>query len=265
MVTPLVVGRQSVAEYWRDRSRRRDWVEILVGYGLILAVIWTPSPYQQLVYWVPVVWIAGGTWLSFKSCGGMGWRVTNLLGSLWVVGVALVLAGIALAVSARVGALHAPAGVGLLVRTYIGYMVWSFAQQFLIMDFLLWRLLRLMTPKWAVLLAATVFALTHVPNPVLFPLTMVWGLVACVVFVKYRNLWSLGMAHAILGICVAVSFPVRLTHNMRVGTEYLRFQSAAEMGESSGVERVGGAGRGLEMAQTAVAQAVRAEDAELRR
>jgi len=252
--------RSWVAGYWRERTRRRDWVEIVVGYGLILAVIWTPRPYQRMVYWLPVAWIAGASWLSFKSWRGMGWRAVNLVRSFWVVWVALALAGVAVTVSARVGALHAPAGPILLVRTYIGYAIWSFVQQFLMMDFFLWRLLRLMTAKWAVVVAATIFALTHVPNPVLLPLTMVWGLAACAVFLKYGNLWPLGMAHAILGVCVAVSFPARLTHNMRVGLGYLRFHTPAELHERTHTERR--VVRGLEIAEMTAAEALGAEDAE---
>jgi membrane protease YdiL (CAAX protease family) len=206
------------------RSRRRDWVEASVGYGLILLVIWTPRPWQRLVYWAPVLWIAGATWLSFESGRSMGWRTTNFVRSAWVVGIAASMAAVTVLVSARMGTLHAPPGPVAFFHAFIGYAIWSFVQQFLMLDFFLGRMMRLMPGRVAVVVTAGIFALAHIPNPVLAPLTLVWGLAACVIFLKYRNLWTLGMAHAVFGICVAVSLPARVTHNMRVGLGYWGFR-----------------------------------------
>jgi membrane protease YdiL (CAAX protease family) len=207
------------------RSRRRDFVELAVGYALILLVIWCPRPYQRWVYWLPVIWVGVCCWLSFESWRAMGWRTVNLVRSAWVVGVALAMAAIAVAVSMKLGTLHAPESATLFVKTYIGYAIWSFVQQFLLVDFFMGRLLRLVSsPKIAVAVTAIIFAAAHIPNPVLAPLTLVWGLAACLIFLEYRNLWSLGMAHAIFGICVAIAVPAHLTHNMRVGLGYWRFR-----------------------------------------
>ena len=205
------------------RSRQRDFIELAVGYALILLVIWCPHPYQRYVYWAPVAWVAVTCWLSFESWRAMGWRTLNLLRSAWVVAVALVMAAIAVAVSMKMGTLHVPPGPVLFFKTYIGYAIWSFVQQFLLVDFFMGRLMRLVPAKLAVALTATIFALAHIPNPILAPLTLVWGLAACLIFLEYRNLWSLGLAHAIFGICVAVAVPAHLTHNMRVGLGYWRF------------------------------------------
>lgn len=206
------------------RSRRRDLIELVAGDVMILVVLWTPRPWQKLVYWVPVVWIAVTTWISFPGWAAMGWRRTNLLRSLWVVGAALVLAIAAALVARRMGTLHLPDGMWMFLRTYIGYAIWSFVQQFLLLDFFLGRLLRVMNGrKPAVCLAAGIFALAHLPNPVLTALTLVWGLASCLLFLRYRNLYPLGLAHAIFGICIAVTIPGHITHNMRVGLGYLRY------------------------------------------
>ncbi len=34
------------------RSKLRDLIEIAIAFGLILIVIWTPRPWQQLLWWV---------------------------------------------------------------------------------------------------------------------------------------------------------------------------------------------------------------------
>jgi membrane protease YdiL (CAAX protease family) len=74
-----------------------------------------------------------------------------------------------------------------------------------------------------VLAAALMFALAHLPNPVLTPVTLVWGIAACVLFLRYRNICSLGLAHGILGLCVAIIVPDSVQHHMRVGISYYRY------------------------------------------
>jgi membrane protease YdiL (CAAX protease family) len=74
-----------------------------------------------------------------------------------------------------------------------------------------------------VLAAALLFAAAHVPNPFLIPATLIWGFVACLLFLRYRNLYPLMMAHAILGITVAITVPGPVVHNMRVGLAYLTY------------------------------------------
>ena len=97
-------------------------------------------------------------------------------------------------------------------------------QQFLLQSYFLLRFLRLLPGKTAPILAATgIFALAHLPNPILTPITLVWGAIACVLFLRYRNIYTLGLAHGIMGLCVAVTVPNSLHHHMRVGLGYLRY------------------------------------------
>ncbi len=71
--------------------------------------------------------------------------------------------------------------------------------------------------------AAGLFSLAHLPNPVLTPVTLVWGIAACILFLRYRNIYTLGLAHGILGLCVAVIVPDSIQHHMRVGIGYYRY------------------------------------------
>jgi membrane protease YdiL (CAAX protease family) len=110
--------------------------------------------------------------------------------------------------------------------TFGGYTVWSFVQQFLLQGYFLYRLLRLLPrPEWAVLVAAGIFSAAHLPNPILTPITLIWGLTACIVFLRYRNVYPLAAAHAILGITVAITIPGPMMHNMRVGLGYLTYHT----------------------------------------
>jgi membrane protease YdiL (CAAX protease family) len=207
----------------KTRSRRRDLVEFTVGYVLILLVIWTPR-WQRELYWLPVVWIAIVTRLSFESWSVMGLRTTNFLRSFWIVITAALLAAVAMVIAAHLGTLHAPHTPLQFFKRYIGYAIWSFVQQFLVLDFFLWRLLRLLPgTRSAVLAAALLFALAHLPNPILTLVTLVFGWLSCVLFLRYRNLYPLAIAHAILGITIAITIPGHITHNMRVGLGYLTY------------------------------------------
>lgn len=205
--------------------KRRDVLELGAGYGLVLLVIWTPRPLQTVLFYVAVAALAAIFWRSFKSWSAMGLRTANFLRSLWVMGVAMILATVAVFLAIRLHTLHVPDGLVLFLKTYWGYALWSFVQQILLLDFFLLRLLRLLPGrKSAVAATAGIFALAHLPNPILTPLTLLWGLAACLVFLRYRNLYPLAMAHAIFGICIAITVPGPASHNMRVGLGYLQYR-----------------------------------------
>jgi hypothetical protein len=131
-------------------SKRRTLIEISVGYALILVVLWTPR-WQRELYLAPVIWIGVTSWLSFESWSAYGLRSTNFLRSFWIGGAALLMAAIAILIAARLGTLHLPATPLQFFERYIGYAIWSFVQEFLVLNFFLRRLLRLFDKtKWAV-------------------------------------------------------------------------------------------------------------------
>jgi membrane protease YdiL (CAAX protease family) len=216
---PRAEGR-SVSE----RGKWRGAIEIAVAYMLILAVEWTPRPLQSVLWMVAALGLVVIGWRSFVGWGAMGCRVTNLRRALWIVGVAGGLACLGIAVAARMHTLRLPAGPVTFVASYCAYIVWAGAQQLLLQGVFLSRCLRLISsPAVAVLAAAALFAGAHLPNPVLTPITFIWGLVACLLFLRYRNIYPLMIAHAILGITVAMTIPGPVDHNMRVGLSYLRY------------------------------------------
>jgi hypothetical protein len=210
----------------RVRSARRDLLELAVGYTLIMATIWTANPAQRVLYWLAFAWIIMTSWASREGWTKLGLGSKGLLQSLWVVGVALVLSAGAVFIAWRMHTLHRLHGPTPLLLHGWGYIVWSVMQQFILQSYFLLRLLRLMPGKVVPVIAATViFALAHLPNPILTPITLIWGAIACVLFLRYRNIYTLGVAHGIMGLCVAVTVPNALHRHMRVGLGYLRYHS----------------------------------------
>jgi hypothetical protein len=208
----------------KGRSRTRDALEIAVCYGLILLVIWTPRPWQRWLWMVAVAAVIVITCISFDGFKAMGLRRTNFLRSLWIPAAALLISGAAVAIAGRLGTLHLPGSILAFFMTYCAYAIWSGVQQFLLQGVFLLRFLRLIPHRTlAALTAAALFAAAHLPNPILTPITLLWGTAACLLFVRYRNVFTLAIAHAIFGISVALTIPGPVDHNMRVGLGYLTY------------------------------------------
>jgi len=208
----------------RLSPRVRDIAELAIGYGLILVVLWTPNPAQRILYWVAFAWIAITAFLRRKETtpNGLGFR--GLLPSLWIVAVAVAIFVAAIALAEHLHTLH-PLYCPLPVLVHIaGYALWALMQQFILQVYVLLRFLRLgMRRTPAVALAAVLFAIAHIPNPFLVSLTLVWGAISCLLFLRYRNLYALALAHGILGMCLAVTVPNHIHHHMRVGLGYLEY------------------------------------------
>jgi hypothetical protein len=205
--------------------RRRALWELAVGYGLILAVVWTKGLLQIVLFWASMVWIMLTSGLSGVNWRQMGLGLTGLRRSVWVPVAALALAAAAMAVAARLHTLHAPSGPSAFARRFWFYCISALMQQFLLQDFVLLRMLRIVTDyRKALAVSAVLFAAAHLPNPVLTPATLLWGAAACWLFLRYRNLYTLGVAHALLGICIAVAVPGAVSHNMRVGLGYVVYR-----------------------------------------
>jgi membrane protease YdiL (CAAX protease family) len=206
------------------RSKLRVFLELVIAYALILIVCWTPRPAQKALWWFAASSIILFTAISFDGLKAMGLRTENFLRSLWIVGVAFLLAAAAVLVAAHISTLHVPATPLLFIQTYWAYSLWAFVQQFLLQCFFLLRLMRLLpNANFAAVAAASIFALAHLPSPILTSVTLIWGLVACLIFLRYRNLYPLAIAHAIFGVAIAITVPGPVDHNMRVGLGYLNY------------------------------------------
>jgi len=204
--------------------RFRDLLELAVGYGLILAVIWTANPAQRVLFWIALVWILITTVIRLPDIGTLGLNRSGLRCSVWMLGAVAAFAGVLLAIASERHTLHPLHGHGPIAAHATGYVLWAFQQQFILQDYFLLRLLRILPRKrQALIVAAVLFSTAHLPNPILMPLTLVWGLVSCTVFLRRRNLYALGLAHGILGLSIAISLPDTITHHMMVGLGYLRY------------------------------------------
>jgi hypothetical protein len=205
-------------------SWARDLAELLFGYGLILLVLWVPESLQRALSPIALLATLLIVLVRCQSRDELGFGPRGFVPSLWILFAAAGLAALSVALAKRAGTLHSLHDADLAHVS--GYVLWTIYQQFLLQDYFMPRLLRMLPNEGtAVSLAALLFATAHLPNLTLAAATLVWGAVSCVLFLKYRNIYILGIAQGLLGLCFAVCVPDALHHHMRVGLGYLRYHS----------------------------------------
>lgn len=198
--------------------------EVAVGYSLIEAALWTAGDLRWAWSMAAAVWIVCLIVYRRQSLRELGLGWTGPLHSLWVIPAAALISGAMLFGGHLAGTLHPYGANGSFFAATLGYLFWALQQEFMLQSFFFNRLERALGSGKAVWIAAGLFALAHVPNPVLVPATLVGGLVFCKLFRRYRNIYTLVVAQTILGICLAAAVPNNVHHHMRVGIGYLTFQ-----------------------------------------
>jgi Type II CAAX prenyl endopeptidase Rce1-like len=212
------------------RSRRRDFIELAGIYGLIILVIWTPQPWQWPLWGLASISLIAVIAVSYEGMQPMGLCTANLMKSLWAVALAMTIALFSVWVAWRIHTLHVSSSPLWALQHYGGYALWAGLQQLILQSFFLSRSLRLMgNATAAAAMSAGLFAIAHLPNPILTLITLFCGLASCLFFLHYKNLWPLVLAHAILGISIAITIPGSMVHNMRVGIGYLTWADRAVM------------------------------------
>jgi hypothetical protein len=203
----------------------RDLTELLLGYGLILFILWIPETRQRILSPVALIVTLAIVLASRPTAEDLGLIRRGLAASFWILPAAIVLAIASMLVAKRIGTLHPLYKAD--VKHIAGYILWTLYQQILLNDLFMPRLTRLLASESAAIgLAAVLFATAHLPNLPLTVATLVWGAISCALFRRYRNLYALGLAQGLLGLCFAICVPDALHHHLRVGLGYLRYRGA---------------------------------------
>jgi Type II CAAX prenyl endopeptidase Rce1-like len=206
-----------------DPSRTRDLVELIFGYSMIVGIIWTPERLQRVLSPVALLLTLLVVLAHRHNRDELGLGARDFVRSLWILPAAAGLAALSIFAAAKIGTLHPLYKADFAHIS--GYVLWTIYQQFLLQDYFMDRLLRLVSSEAAaVTLAGTLFAAAHLPNLVLAAATLLWGMVSCALFRRYHNLWALGLAQGLLGLCFAICVPDALHHHLRVGLGFLRYQ-----------------------------------------
>ena len=200
----------------------RNLFEVILGYGVILFVLWMPEFPQRILSPLALLITLAIVLVEMPRLEDLGMSRRGLAPSFWILPAALALSVVAVLIAKQIGTLH-PLYKGDF-KHITGYILWTLYQQFLMNDLFMPRLTRLLASESAAIgLAAVLFAAAHLPNLPLTAATLVWGAISCTLFRRYHNLYALGLAQGLLGLCFAICVPDSLHHHLRVGLGYLRY------------------------------------------
>src|SRR6202162_2695544 len=176
----------------------RDLIALILGYGLIVSILRIPAYPQRIHSPVALIVTLAIVLARRPSLDDLGLSRRGLVRSLWILPAAVVLAVVSVLVARQIGTLHALYQND--IKHAAGYVLWTLYQQFLLNDLFMPRLTRPLTAA-----------------------TLVWGAISCALFRRHHNLYALGLAQGLLGLCFAICVPDALHHHLRVGLGYLRY------------------------------------------
>lgn len=198
--------------------------QVWIGYGLIIATVWTARPLQYALFWTTAAWFLSWAVIGVGRGEAAGFTLRPLRVSAILIGIGVLAAAAVIGAGVLVGTIHAPFSIGDPIARGSGYLIWAVLQQWIQQCFFFTRFERITgSGRLSAFLAAFLFALAHLPNPVLTPITFLGGWVLSELFRRYRTIVSLGIAHGLVGLAIDASVPGHWLHHMRVGLGYLHY------------------------------------------
>ena len=204
-------------------------VEVTVFVLLITFYAWFalptkhPMPLWPVLFWIVMIpypfvfnWLHGAT---FKESGV---RFDNFKASAREVGIWFVVAALFLAVVGLiVDGWHGKANFRLVTRAG-WYAFWGPLQQYLLCSYMLMRIRQAgFTKGAAAVTAAILFGFVHSPNWPLVAVTTIFGCVNCLLFMRVPNIFTIGIAHGLLGTLLHYAWPLAWMQKLTVGGRYL--------------------------------------------
>jgi membrane protease YdiL (CAAX protease family) len=208
-------------------SRSWAWLQLVIGYGILEVALWTSGHTQAIASWAVAAWCASSVVAQGRSARELGVGTAGFSRALIALPVSAAASLAIISTAWAAGSLRELHGEAPVWLHALSYALWAVFQQFLLQSFFYVNLERLLGDgRKAAWITAGLFAAAHIPNPVLVPATFLAAIFFVKVFQKARNIYPLGIAHALLGLAVAISAPSGLIRNMRVGVSYFRYESA---------------------------------------
>ena len=199
-------------------DRRLLWLEPVIVFLLIMLYIWWLRPGHQT--WAFVIFglvLLSHHWHG-ESAGDLGFRSTNFrtcfasfLPALVFISMLLLATGILLHTLRVLDMERAIIG-------FLSYCTWGLFQQYLLNAFFVNRMLPVASSAHqAAGLGAACFACAHSPNWFLMVVGLITGYCCARVWIRYRNLYFLGIAHGAIGSMLYLVVPDAISHHLVVG------------------------------------------------
>jgi hypothetical protein len=211
--------------YGRGAPPWTDAAEAAVVYLVLLLYIWWGQARSHAWVAVPIALVVASHVRRGETPAVLGFRRANFGRCVREVGptlLALAAAMVLIGAACGTTALLTPRRM-LAVLAF--YLPWGWFQQYALNGYFVNRFAAAFrSPGRAATLGAACFAGAHFPNWFLTGVTLVAGLLAARLYLRYRNLVFLGVAHALFGTLVVLTVPTSITHGLRTGPREWRAQ-----------------------------------------
>jgi hypothetical protein len=202
--------------------RRYAILEPILVFLLIMAYIWD----LRFSYPGSCLAILGGMILSHclrrERAPFLGFQAGNFRVCLeeWapvvlLLGLLMLGAGILLG-STR----HMRFDDGLLA--WVAYVPWGIFQQYALNGYFLNRFHRTLSRRAAPMVVAALFSGVHLPNWFLMAVTLLAGYCSVQIYLRYKNLYFLGLIHGTIGFLLYLVVPDTISHHLAVGPGWFR-------------------------------------------
>lgn len=192
-------------------------------FGLIVAYIW------KLRFVYPSCWIAIPVLMVLshvvrrETPRALGFRVDHLKKHLKMFGPWLMLTVLVLAAVGASFHTFRRIGVEDVLFSLAAYLPWGLAQEYALNGYFLNRFDAVLSRRSASILAAVLFCAVHTPNYFLMAVTLPLAWCATIVYRRTRNLYLLGIGHAVIGLMLFLVVPDSVSHHLRVGPGFFHF------------------------------------------
>src|SRR5262249_45062359 len=199
-----------------------SWLAVLETSGvfvLILLYIWKlrrPHPFA----WILILGLVLASHaLRHETAAGLGFRLQNLEKTAEVFMPVVLLLALGLLglgfVSRTIRNVSPQSGLSSLAF----YCIWGLFQQYVLNGFFVNRFAEV-SRRGAPLMAAACFSAVHTPNWFLMLVTLAGGFLCAKVYLKFRNLYVLGVGHGVIGFLIYLVVPDTITHHLYVGPKW---------------------------------------------